>query len=193
MVGRTKTRIMKNPLFVPKSIRTFSGKYVNVFKPNLSTLNIIDVAHSLSMQTRFGGHSKVFYSIAEHSLWVAKKLQKDGMSPIVVYAGLMHDSSEAYLVDIPKPIKLELPDYNRLEDSLTIRLAKKFQFEYPFPVVIKKIDKKALKYEWNKYIVADNPVQSMSQAEAKKEFLKMYYDLTRTLRRSGENADNVNT
>lgn len=169
------------PVFVPKSIRTFSGHYVNVFKPKLATLSIVDVAHSLSMQTRFGGHSRVFYSIAEHSLWFARKLQKEGHDPLVVFTGLMHDSSEAYLVDIPKPIKLELPDYNKLEHSLTIRLAKKFGFTYPFPKLIKKLDQKALKHEWNRIIETNKPHKVMTQQEAKDQFLEMYRTLKKEL------------
>lgn len=176
---------MKNPLFVPKSIRTFSGKYVNVFQPKASTLSIIDIAHSLSMQTRFGGHCKVFYSLAEHSMDVANRLKKKGYSDITVFGGLMHDSSEAYLVDVPKPIKLELPDYNKLEESLTIKLSKKFDFVYPFPAVIKEMDIKALKFEWNKIMVAENPKTCMTQPDAKREFLKMYKHLTLSLKKSG--------
>lgn len=164
-----------DPLYVPFKIRTFSGHYVNVFEPELNTLDVIDIAHALSMQPRYGGHSPVFYSVAEHSVWVAKAMIAHGCSKEISYAGLMHDSSEAYLIDIPKPIKLELPDYNQVEDKLMIRLAEKFKFEYPLTGPVKSWDKVALEWEW-KYVVTTKRKRppTMSQKQAKREFLKLY-------------------
>jgi uncharacterized protein len=164
-----------DPLYVPLKIRTFSGEYVNVFEPDLETLKIVDIAHALSMNPRYGGHSPVFISVAEHSVWLHDYMQFQGYSDDECYSGLMHDSSEAYLVDIPKPIKLELPDYNRVEDNLMKALAKKFEFTYPLSPTVKTIDKVALEWEW-KYIVTTKKkrAKTMNQKEAKKAFLKRY-------------------
>lgn len=87
----------------------------------------------------------------------------------------MHDSSEAYLVDIPKPIKLELPDYNKVEDVLMDALAKRFKFQYPLSPEVKAVDKIALEWEW-KYIVTTKKKRPkmMTQKQAKREFLKRY-------------------
>lgn len=164
-----------DPLYVPYKIRTFTGQYVNVFEPDLKTLHVKDVAHALSMNARFGGHSPVFLSVAQHSIWICDYLENEGYSKRICFSGLMHDSSEAYLVDIPKPIKLELPDYNKVEDVLMIALAKRFKFQYPLSPEIKAVDKVALEWEW-KHIVTTKKKRPkvMSQKEAKREFLKRY-------------------
>lgn len=61
---------------------------------------IEDIAHSLSLQCRFNGHCREFYSVAEHCV---------RLSYIVPHGdalwGLMHDASEAYLMDLARPIK----------------------------------------------------------------------------------------
>lgn len=163
-----------NPLFVPKSIRTFTGKYLNVFDPNPDDIDIVDIAHALSMLPRFGGHAPIPYSVAEHSLWVSNELQKAGASISEIYAGLMHDCSEAYLIDIPKPIKLELPDYNRLEDSLMLVLAQKFNFKYPFHESIKKKDHEALVFEWDEIIVNRTKTDYYDQGTAKIKFIEQF-------------------
>ena len=60
----------------------------------------------------------------------------------------MHDASEAYLVDIPSPIKAKLANYREIEDSLMSALAKKFNFEWPLPKEVKDADRTMLKWEW---------------------------------------------
>ena len=117
---------MAENLHAVRSIRTISGQYVNVFEPNPDTLLITDIAHALGNQCRFGGHLPRFYSVAQHSLLcylIAKEEEK--------YDALMHDASEAYLLDMPKPIKVEITQYNEIEDNLMNVLAKKFGFNYP--------------------------------------------------------------
>jgi len=87
----------------------------------------------------------------------------------------MHDCSEAYLIDMPKPIKLELPDYNKVEDVLMAALSKRFKFRFPLTDDIKLADKIALEWEW-KYLVTTKKKRpsTMSQKKAKREFLKRY-------------------
>lgn len=164
------------PLYVPYEIRAVSGVYVNVFDPNPDTLLIEDIAHALSMNARYGGHSPVFLSVAEHSVWVCDYLFYEGASKEMCYDGLMHDSSEAYLVDIPKPIKLELPDYNKVEDVLMQALAKKFNFEYPLHQDVKNVDKIALEWEWKRIVTAPKSMRAktMRQKKARETFLDRY-------------------
>lgn len=165
-----------DPLYVHRQIRTVSGKYVDVFEPDLDTLIIEDIAHALSMQPRYGGHSPVFYSVAQHCIWIVHSMLSMGeYTPAEIYTALMHDASEAYLIDMPKPIKLELPDYNRVEDVLMTWLAKKFKFEYPLPPIVKDWDRYALEFEWTNIVCADVPIRiELSQEEAKKEFLRLF-------------------
>ena len=158
-------------LYAGRLIRTYSGHYFDVFDPNPDHIEIEDIAHSLSMLCRFAGHIKSFYSVAEHSIWVANKVHKTH-----ALTALLHDASEAYLIDLPKPIKDEIPQYLELENNLMRVIAKKLEFQYPFPEQVKLQDRWALEFEWENKVLSDNFI-SMSSKEAKEHFLEMYYKI----------------
>jgi len=81
-------------------IQTYSGKRFTPIKPNAAAIVIQDIAHSLSMQCRFSGHVREFYSVAQHCVLVSHVCDsKDALW------GLLHDATEAYLVDVPRPLK----------------------------------------------------------------------------------------
>lgn len=85
---------------IGSAIRTYTGVLFDFVHPELSPISIDDIAHSLSLLCRFAGHCKEFYSVAEHSVRVS-----DICPPEHAFWGLMHDASEAYCVDIPRPLK----------------------------------------------------------------------------------------
>ncbi len=84
---------------------TASGTEYNPDRLDSADIRIEDIAHALSLICRFGGHTKEHYSVAQHSLLVARILSAMDASPAVRLAGLMHDAHEAYIGDIPTPIK----------------------------------------------------------------------------------------
>jgi hypothetical protein len=86
-------------------IETFTGRFVNVDNPKPETICLEDIAHALSQICRYGGHCKTFYSVAEHAVFVSKRLERQGFPKWLQLAGLHHDDAEAYLGDIPRPIK----------------------------------------------------------------------------------------
>ena len=103
-------------------IGTFSGLRFWPLNPNPEKILIEDVAHSLAHQCRFGGHVWRFYSVAEHSVHVSNLYPSED-----VLWGLLHDASEAYLVDLPRPLKL-LPEFalyreaeRRLQRAVAVR------------------------------------------------------------------------
>ena len=160
-------------LFESDCIRTSSGIYVNVFEPTPDMISIEDIAHSLSHQCRFGGHLPEFYSVAEHSVYVARLVR-----PEQRLAALLHDASEAYLLDIPSPIKARLANYKEIEDGLMKVIADRFGFEYPFHEDVKLADQMALNNEWHSLMINDGKrlsfFQGLSMNQAKKEFLEYF-------------------
>lgn len=103
-------------------ISTPSVPQFHFLDPRPEEIHIGDIAHSLSLLCRFGGHCAVFYSVAEHSIIVAEVLEMMGAEPVTVLAALLHDAEEAYLPDIPRPIKAHMREavaiYNNLEDAI---------------------------------------------------------------------------
>ncbi|MEM4379972.1 MAG: hypothetical protein QXL01_04720, partial [Thermoplasmatales archaeon] len=79
-------------------IETYSGKKFDYLAQ--SELDIEDIAHALSNLCRFNGHTRVFYSVAEHSVNVSSMVP-----PELKIAALLHDAAEAYIGDVPSPLK----------------------------------------------------------------------------------------
>lgn len=151
-------------------IRTFKGYYVDVFNPDPDSIDIEDIAHGLSNTCRFGGHTYNFFSVAEHSVSVARhQLVPDDLK----MTALLHDATEAYMCDLPRPIKRNLPGYKSAEENLMLIIANKFGLEFPFPDIIKKIDNHQLEIE-HEYLMLRKNYNSMAPESAKKEFLYYY-------------------
>lgn len=89
----------------PNSIEMSSGVYVDVTDPDPDKISVEDIAHALSNVCRYGGHCKRFYSVAEHAVFVSRRVGAMGGDVRAQLAGLHHDDAEAYLGDIPRPIK----------------------------------------------------------------------------------------
>jgi len=104
-------------------IETATGKHYHFLSPKPEDIDIEDIAVALANKCRFGGHSR-FFSVAEHSVCVAYRLPKE-----LRLAGLLHDAAEAYLGDIPSPIKHVLPDYQHLERLNEYAIEEKFGIE----------------------------------------------------------------
>jgi hypothetical protein len=99
---RTAALLDANP--VNTSIATFSGHAFDVFNPDSWVFDLDDIGQALSTTCRFGGHVE-FYSVAEHCLRVESALEDWGANPTTRMIGLLHDAIEAYIGDIPRPIK----------------------------------------------------------------------------------------
>jgi uncharacterized protein len=86
-------------------LQTVSGRWVNPFDPDPAQLDAGDIARALANQCRFGGHSRVFYSVAQHCVIVSRVVEQRGGDVEDAFAALMHDAGEAYLGDMPHPLK----------------------------------------------------------------------------------------
>jgi hypothetical protein len=102
-------------------IETHSGIKFNVFKPLQKDVRIGDIAHALAMCTRFNGHLPEYYSVAEHCVIMSYLVE-----PEHALAALLHDAAEAYLSDVPRPIKYMLPNITKLDAEVSSCILRKF-------------------------------------------------------------------
>ena len=138
-------------LYAGRHIRTWSGLYVDVFNPRPDMFIIEDIAIGLSRKYRFGGHTHNPITVAEHSVRVAL-----GCSRRNRLAALLHDASEAYLSDIPSPIKNHLPEYVEIENKVMLCIAEKFGFAWPKDPDVEAQDKKQLRREWDEMVMSSD-------------------------------------
>lgn len=96
--------------FKGNKIRTVSGRIVDLYEPDTGEIDIQDIAVSLSNLCRYGGHVHEHYSVAEHSVLCACEAMNDGVERELVKAILLHDAAEAYIGDVPRPIKNVISD-----------------------------------------------------------------------------------
>ena len=107
-------------------IMTRSHKMFDPLNPDVSLIDIEDIAHSLSMLCRANGHFRSFYSVGMHCVNCAREAMARGYSRKVQLACLLHDGSEAYLSDVTRPVKQELPKYKEIEEPLQNTIWEKF-------------------------------------------------------------------
>lgn len=90
---------------------TNSGRIINILNPKPEDFCLNDIAFGLSRQLRFNGLTVLPYTVAQHSVIVSKLC----ISPKAQLVAMLHDASEAYLHDLPTPLKTILPDYCKIE------------------------------------------------------------------------------
>ncbi len=103
--------------------------------PRADEVFIEDIAHALSILCRYGGHCKRFYSVAEHSIL----LSRHASSPNKLWA-LLHDAGEAYIVDVPRPLKRFLTGYREAEDKIMQVICERFSLSTAMPSEIISLD-----------------------------------------------------
>jgi uncharacterized protein len=138
------------------SITTFSGVRFWPLLPNPADIRIEDIAHALSNQCRFGGHAREFYSVAEHCVRVSQNCR-----PEDALWGLLHDASEAYLSDVPSPMK-ELPEfeaYRAAERNLQGTIAARFGLSTEQPRSVTEADRAVLGIEIRDLLRPSGPPQ----------------------------------
>lgn len=163
-------------LFTPNCIRTYTGIYMNVFEPISEMICIEDIAHALSMQPRFGGHLPEFYSVAQHCCMTSKRVSES-----LQLEALLHDASEAYLLDVPSPIKKKLTNYYEIEENLMKMIFEKFGLVYPLHEYVKEADEFMLQWEWEN-IMLGNYTSYWTPAYAESRFLSTFYYAKETVK-----------
>ena len=169
-------------------ITTYTGEDFTPLAPDANQIHIEDIAHALSLMCRANGHFVRFYSVAKHSINCANEAKARGFSAKVQIACLLHDASEAYLSDITRPVKNNLPNYREIEKRLQDIIYVKFlgsDLTEDEAVYVEQIDHDMLVCEFNalmrKKVFDDYPEISSSPffefngfTEVKNEFLKVF-------------------
>lgn len=161
---------MVDSIVSPDVVRTFTGRFVNVFNPEPYTIEIRDIAHALSNLCRFGGHTRVFYSVAQHCVQCAGLVRSR-----YKLQALLHDAAEAYLIDVPKPLKYRYPGYEEMENKVMTVIARKYRFQYPVAAEVKDADKAMLVTEWCSLMIGKDTIMKWSPEEAEEHFLRIFY------------------
>lgn len=177
-------------------IQTFTGKKFFPLEPKVEDVDIRDIARALSLLCRFGGHCKEFYSVAQHSVLVSKHCD-----PIDALWGLLHDASEAYLMDLTRPVKHELRRqsagfswFDLIETKLMTTVCTKFNLVHTEPESVKKADLLLLcteardlmapsPHKWTSLEalegkILEDKIVPMHPALAELEFLNRYEELS---------------
>jgi hypothetical protein len=107
-------------------MQTCSGRRFWFLDPRSDEIHFDDIAVGLSNLCRFTGQCQPFYSVAQHSVFVAELVQALGGRIELARPALLHDGSEAYLSDLPRPLKYLMPEYKVIEKLAEDAIEKKF-------------------------------------------------------------------
>lgn len=107
-------------------ITTYTRKHFDPVNPDSALICIEDIAHALPMICRGNGHVSSFWSVGEHCILCAKEAAARGYSNRLVLAALLHDASECYMSDVPRPLKQNMKKYKEYENNLLDVIYTKF-------------------------------------------------------------------
>ena len=168
-------------------MQTYTGRKFWSLDPRPEEVFIEDIAHSLSLQCRYAGHCIKFLSVAEHSVLIARWLLDHTDAQTALY-GLLHDAPEAYVVDVPRPLKPFLANYKEAEAKVWAAIARRYRLAVAMPEAVHEADGRIiadelvnlLPMDWHSR--HDDPLgvklEYWSPEEAEVEFLAAFDALT---------------
>lgn len=185
---------------------TAAGRKFFPFDPTPDQVNIKTVAHHLACQGRWNGatqhrtySNRIFYSVAEHSVYVARYIQFELGRPDLALEALLHDAPEAYVGDMIRPLKYAdefREPFKAIEDRVEEAVCKAFGLQHPLPDEVKIADDAVCAAEWEQIVPHDHDeplsiinagikpakvnIHMMEPFQARNFFLNEYFALTRT-------------
>lgn len=174
-------------------ILTYTNHRMYPVVPRMGDFRIVDIAHALSMLPRANGHFRIFYSVAQHSLNCSYEAEARGYSKRIQLALLLHDGSEAYVADVPRPVKISLGDYNLVEERLVQLIYDTFGINTlakEEQKMVDEIDTAFMYYEFEKLHVSGGygvkysltkawPLEERNRADVEEEYINRFRDLIR--------------
>lgn len=174
----------------PHAISTMNGRWVDISALDPKSVSIDDVALGLSRRARFGGFTRTFYSVAQHSWNVAMHLRAYAASPIVQLQGLLHDCQEAYMGDVPTPHKPLYHGFAELEEHVQATMFGALGVEWPVDSKVKSVDYLMLHAEASTLLTSPLPawvkaarvsgmadLSPWTEVQARHKFLDFWYSL----------------
>ena len=128
-------------------MQTYTRKRFYPTDPWASDIDIRDIAHALALVNRYNGHTPAPYSVAQHSVLVAERVMELTGDHELALWGLLHDASEAYICDVPRPVKRQLAGYAEVERSVMAAICTRFDLAPEEPAVVKRADNELLATE----------------------------------------------
>ena len=168
-------------------ILTASGRHFGYLDPRPEDIHILDIAQGLAHEARYAGHTRAFYSVAQHA-WLASQVVPREHA----IEALLHDATEAYCKDIPRPLKELLPDYREIEAHVDGVIRASFGLPPTMSEAVKHADLVLLATERRDLMPDDDTpwaildgitplprrIGAMPPSKAKALFLARYIELT---------------
>ena len=167
-------------------MQTASGRVYWPIDPRSEEVDILDIAHALANLCRFGGHTRRFYSVAEHCVLVSQVVP-----PADALHGLLHDATEAYCVDVPTPVKRHLSGYTDIEHRNWRAICERFKLDPTMPDSVHAADTAVLLAEKDALMpfgvawgISGSPaavhVQGLSPLSARAAFMRRWRELAQS-------------
>lgn len=142
---------------------TLSGARLDLIDPKPRQIIFSDIAAGLSKECRYSGQIRDFYSVAEHSIYVSQAAihqgRRLGMDQNNLYIlgqqALLHDATEAYIKDLPTPLKALLPEYKAVEKKLLEAIFDRFNVPYPMNSIVHDMDARIVSDEKPRLLFVD--------------------------------------
>jgi hypothetical protein len=131
-------------------LSTASGRKFWPLDPRADEVHLGDIASALSKACRFGGHCAWHYSVAQHSVYVSHRVPQE-----YALIGLLHDATEAYCADVPRPLKKHLVGYAEIESRIWLAVAERFGLPVQIPEEVHEADDAVLVAEMQQLLVRD--------------------------------------
>lgn len=144
MISHKDAGLIKGSEF---AMETYTGKHIDIWAMKEEDIDLVDIAHHLSLICRFGGACKEFYSVGQHSLLVRELVVNASADKMTQLTALLHDAAEAYIGDLIRPLKYTQPKLIELEKRIMGTISKKFGISGGDYELVNKMDDVALAIE----------------------------------------------